>query len=46
VHGLPSFQNSFENPKAFGVKRIRIYKFNIILKGELKKNEYMAEHLS
>jgi hypothetical protein len=29
-------QNSFLNSKAFGVKRIRIYKFSIILKGELK----------
>jgi hypothetical protein len=31
---IPSFQKSFENSKAFGVQRIRIYKFNIILKGE------------
>jgi hypothetical protein len=29
-------QNSFLNSKAFSVKRIRIYKFSIILKGELK----------
>jgi hypothetical protein len=27
----------FVNSKAFGVKRIRIYKFSIILKGEVKK---------
>jgi hypothetical protein len=30
-------QKSFVNSKAFGVKGIRIDKFSIILKGELKK---------
>ncbi len=30
-------QKSLVNPKAFGVKRARIYKFSIILKGEFKK---------
>jgi hypothetical protein len=30
-------QKSFVNSKAFGVKRIRINKFSIILKGEFKK---------
>jgi hypothetical protein len=30
-------QMSFVNPKAFGVKRIRIDNFSIILKGEFKK---------
>jgi hypothetical protein len=30
-------QKSFVNSIAFGIKRIRIYKFSIILKGEFKK---------
>jgi hypothetical protein len=34
---LSCLQKSFVNSKAFGVKRLRTYEFNIILKGELKK---------
>jgi hypothetical protein len=36
---LSCLQNSLVNSKAFGVKRLRTYYFNIILKGEFKKNE-------
>jgi hypothetical protein len=35
----PCLQKSFVNSKAFGVKQLRTYKFNIILKGEFKNNE-------
>jgi hypothetical protein len=33
----PCLQKSFVNSKAFGVKRQKTYKFNIILKGEFTK---------
>jgi hypothetical protein len=38
-NGAPSayLQKSFENSKAFGIKQLIIYKFNLIIKGELKK---------
>jgi hypothetical protein len=32
-----SYLQKIVNSKAFGVKRLRTYEFNIILKGELKK---------
>jgi hypothetical protein len=41
----PSFQKSFENSKASGVKRVRNFQFNIILKREIKSNDYLAEYL-
>jgi hypothetical protein len=34
---LSCLQKSFVNSKAFGVKRLRTYESNIILKGEFKK---------
>jgi hypothetical protein len=34
---LSCLQKSFANSKALGAKRLRTYKFNIILKGEFKK---------
>jgi hypothetical protein len=33
----PCLQKSFVNLKAFGAKRLKTYKFNIILKGEFTK---------
>jgi hypothetical protein len=33
----PCLQKSFVNSKAFGVKRQKNYKFNIILKGKFPK---------
>jgi hypothetical protein len=46
VHAYTSsFQKSFETSIASGVKRIKICKFSIILEGEMKNNEYLAEHL-
>jgi hypothetical protein len=34
---LSCLQKSFVNSKAFGVKRLKTYLFNIILKAEFKK---------
>jgi hypothetical protein len=45
VHALPPLKRVLKIQKLFGVKRITIYKFNIILKGEFKNNEYVAEYL-
>jgi hypothetical protein len=39
MRGIALFclQKSFVNSKAFGVKQLKTYYFNIILKGEFKK---------
>jgi hypothetical protein len=40
-----SFEKSLVNSKAAGVELLRTYKFNILLKGEIKIYEQLMDHL-